>query len=135
MPAGQPSLDLVAVALQLFDLLLEIHLVLLLLVLLRRAIDLVPDLVEELHPLLHLLQAPFHLRQELAVFRHREVAASGNSRRCGGGAARGRQQSKDAAAAQRAVRCGGADLTVIATAKMSGTSMTSRKLARARVEG
>ena len=51
---GDPCLDIVTIPLQLLDLRLELRLELLLLVLVLRAIDLFPDLVEDLHALLHL---------------------------------------------------------------------------------
>ena len=49
---------------------LKILISLLLLVLLRRAVDLVPHLVEDLHALLDLLERAVDLRLELAVGAH-----------------------------------------------------------------
>jgi len=81
LAARRPRLDLVAVPLQLLDLLLQVRLELLLLVGVLRVVHLVPDAVKDLYPLLHLLQRAVNLRLQLAaVTLHSRREARGGAR-------------------------------------------------------
>lgn len=71
---ADPVLDLVAEALELLDLLLQVRFVFLLLVLRRRSVDFVPNVVEHLDALRHLLKRAVDLAHELPLARHRVSA-------------------------------------------------------------